>query len=192
MSSGFYTGVRETPDPLQQYMPDLDQLEFDGIVQVTIDPAKVAVSDFVLPVHQCMYHFWLAKWGMDKLPPSTAVDPLAFPEALGYLHLVQPNADVSDFKYRVYATCVSEIGVVDMTGKWFSESPIPSWKFYSRQLAAAVALRAPIYSENNADYQVSVMIKWCRLLLPMVDAKGTVDRILVAIVPVNRNQEHAS
>jgi len=25
-----------------------------------------------------------------------------------------------------------------------------------------------------------------------VDAKGTVDRILVAIVPVNRNQERAS
>ena len=30
------------------------------------------------------------------------------------------------------------------------------------------------------------------MMLPMVDAKGTVDRILVAIVPVNRNQERAS
>jgi hypothetical protein len=172
-------------------MPDLDRLEFDGIFQATINPAKVSENDFTLPVHQSMYRFWIANWRPDKLPPSSTVDPLAFREALGYLHLVEPNADVSDFKYRVYATCVSEIGVVDMTGKWFSESPIPSWKFYSRQLAAAVALRAPIYSENDADYQVSVLIKWCRLLLPMVDTNGTVDRILVAIVPVNRNHEQA-
>ncbi len=126
------------------------------------------------------------------MPLSTAVDPLAFREVLGYLHLVKPNADNTDFKYRVYATCVSEIGVVGMTGKWFSESPIPSWKFYNRQLAAAVSMRTPIYFENNANYQVSVMIKWYRLLLPMVDEKGAIDRILVAIIPVDRNREHAS
>jgi|TARA_B100000959_G_scaffold90769_1_gene96523 hypothetical protein len=98
----------------------------------------------------------------------------------------------TDFKHRFFATCVSEIGVVDMTGKWFSESPIPSWKFYSRQLAATVSMRTPIYSENNANYHVSVMINWCRLLLPMVDEKGAIDRILVAIIPVDRNREHAS
>ena len=105
---------------------------------------------------------------------------------------MQPNADNTDFKCRVYASCASDIGVADMTGKRSSESPIPSWKFYSWQLAATVPMRAPIYSENNANYQVSVMIKWCRLLLTMEDEKGGIGRIVVTIIPVDCNWEHAS
>ncbi|MFP6749413.1 MAG: hypothetical protein VCD66_17685 [Alphaproteobacteria bacterium] len=43
----------------------------------------------------------------------------------------------------------------------------------------------PIYPENNAHYQVSTMIKWCRLLLPMVDDRGKINRILVPNVPMD-------
>ncbi len=170
-------------------MPDAAQPEFDGIIQISIDPEKITEADFALPEHQCMYRFWLNNRTGGGLPPTTAVDPLAFPEAVGHIHVVQPNADYSDFKYRVFATAVSEIGGLDMTGRWFSESPVESWRFYHRQLTAAAKLQTPVYSENDADYQTSVLIKWCRLLLPMVDADGTVDRILVAIVPVDRRQE---
>ncbi|MDP6876169.1 MAG: PAS domain-containing protein, partial [Alphaproteobacteria bacterium] len=189
LSSRYFSGYRKSPDPLQQFMPDADQLEFDGVVQVAIDPEKVTEADFALPVHQCMFRFWQKNRTGGDLPPTTAVNPLAFPEAVGHIHVVQPNADYSDFRYRLYATVVSEIGGIDMTGRWFSESPVVSWKFYRRQLAATAKLRTPIYSENNADYQTSVLIKWCRLLLPMADANGTVDRILVANVPVDRRNE---
>ncbi|MBC8242602.1 MAG: hypothetical protein H8E30_19330, partial [Alphaproteobacteria bacterium] len=64
-----------------------------------------------------------------------------------------------------------------------------SWQFYRRQLAATVALRMPLYSENNASYEISVRIKWCRLLLPMVDDDGAVSRILIANVPVDRQDQ---
>jgi hypothetical protein len=82
---------------------------------------------------------------------------------------------------------VAEIGNLDMTGKWFSESKVGNWSYYRRQLAAAARMRAPIYAENNASYDISVLIKWCRLLLPMQDEDGRVNRILVAIVGVNRD-----
>jgi hypothetical protein len=183
----FYSGHRERPNPLEQYLPETSELEFEGVRQFALDPAKVEASDFALAQHRVMYQFWLGNRVGDELPPSSAIDPLAFSEALGFVHLVQPNDDYSDFRYRVYASAAAEIGKVDLTGKWFSESTVPSWSFYRRQLAAAAALRAPVYSENNADYSVSLTVKWCRLLLPMADPAGRVDRIVVAIVPVRRS-----
>lgn len=189
MSRQYFTGHRVVPDPLEPYLPDTDQLEFEGALQITIDAAKVQVSDFALGVHQCMYRFWLANKPKDGLPPSRAIDPLSFREAVGFVHVAQPNQDGTDFMYRLYASKVSEIGGLDMTGKWFSESPISSWQFYRRQLAATVALRMPLYSENNASYEISVRIKWCRLLLPMVDDDGAVSRILIANVPVDRQDQ---
>ena len=187
LPSVFFSGHRERPDPLEQYLPDALELEFQGVRQFALDPAKVEVGDFALAQHRVMYQFWLGNRVADDLPPSSAIDPLAFSEALGFIHLVQPNDDYSDFRYRVYASAAAEIGKIDMTGKWFSESTAPGWSFYRRQLAAAAALRAPVYSENNADYRVSITVKWCRLLLPMADPAGRVDRIVVAIVPVRRN-----
>ena len=187
LSSRYYSGYRTVPDPLDQYLPTLAQPEFEGIIQASIDPGKVMRDDFILPAHQCMYQFWLDNLGTAGLPPSAAIDPLSFVDAVGSIHLVQPNADFSDFKYRVYATSVAEIGNLDMTGKWFSESKVGNWSYYRRQLAAAARMRAPIYAENNASYDISVLIKWCRLLLPMQDEDGRVNRILVAIVGVNRD-----
>ncbi len=165
------------------------QIEFDEVFQVSIDPAIVQSADFDLPVHQCMYEFWLENRMSGGLPSYKAIDPLSFRPAVGFVHVVEPNNDGSDFMYRLFATAVVEIAGRDMTGKWFSESPVPSWQFYRRQLAACVSLRVPVYSENNADYQVSTLIKWCRLLLPMVDDQGNVNRILVPNVPIDRRDE---
>jgi hypothetical protein len=36
-------------------------------------------------------------------------------------------------------------------------------------------------------FVTAVLIKWCRLLLPLPGADGVVDRILVAIVGVDRD-----
>jgi len=167
-------------------LPETEPLEFDGAEQFTINVAKVGVGDFTFPAHQCMYEFWLANRDGDDLPSFRCIDPLAFWPAVGYVHVIQPNDDFSDFRYRLFGSKVSEIGGLDMTGKWFSESPVASWQFYRRQLAACARLRTPIYSENNAAYQVSTLIKWCRLLLPMKDEAGRVNRILVPNVPVDR------
>ena len=38
-------------------MPVPNKQEFDGTVQVTIDPEKVSPNNFVLPVHQYIYRF---------------------------------------------------------------------------------------------------------------------------------------
>lgn len=189
MASKFFSGHHVPSDPLEQYLPEASELEFDGIEQFTIDPAKVRVEDFALRQHQVMYQFWLANRRGDALPPSSAFDALEVREALGYIHLAQPNDDYTDFRYRVYASAVAEVGSVDMTGKWFSQSTSPDWSFYLRQLAAVADMRAPVYSENNAHYKVSVTVKWCRLLLPMADSGGRVDRIAVAIVPVRRGAD---
>ena len=183
----YYTGHQPSPDPLEQYLRGIDAFEFEGIVQTAIDPNKVSPDDFALPAHNCMYQFWLDNKGEVDLPPSTAINPLSFKGAVGFVHLVEPNADFTDFKYRVYATSVATLAGLDMAGKWFSESEIGNRSYYRRQLAAAAKMRLPIYSENNASYDVSLIIKWCRLLLPLQGADGVVDRILVAIVGVDRD-----
>ena len=136
-----------------------------------------------------MYQFWLDNLDGEELPSYRAIDLLAFWPAVGFVHVVQPNDAGDDIMYRLFATGVSEIGGLDMTGKWFSESPVASWQFYRRQLAACSTLRMPIYSENNADYRISTLIKWCRLLLPMVDDHGRVNRILIPNVPLDRRPD---
>jgi hypothetical protein len=186
LSRHFFTGHRDVPDPFEPYLPAKDQLEFEDPLQITINTAKVRVSDFALPAHQCVYEFWLANKKAKELPLSTAIDPRAFWPAVGFIHLIEPNEDNTDFKYRLFGSRVSEVLGLDMTGKWFSESPVSSWTFYRRQLAATVALRTPLYSENNAAVEISTVIRWCRLLLPMVDDQGRVDRVLAVNAPINR------
>lgn len=186
MPKHYFTGHRDIPDPLEQYMPRREKVEFDGVLQLTINREKVKASDFMLPMHRSMYQFWLAHKKGDELPPSTAIDPLSFQDAIGFVHVIEPNEDATDFKYRVFASQVSHILELDMTGKWFSESPVPRWAFYRRQLAAVVALRAPVYSENNADYVALDTIHWCRLLLPLVNEQESIDRILAVNAPLDR------
>ena len=76
MASKFFTGQHDLPDPLEQYLRETTELEFEGVERFAIDPAKVDAGDFTLPQHQVMYRFWLGHRSGDELPPSSVIDPL--------------------------------------------------------------------------------------------------------------------
>lgn len=64
--------------------------------------------------------------------------------------------------------------------------PATSARLFTLQYAALMKERCPIYSEHDAPLQVSTITRWCRLILPFCDENGSIDRILVGNVAVNR------
>lgn len=119
------------------------------------------------------------------LPTTRLVDPIKLAPALGYLLLVDVVEDGHDFVYRLCGTHVSAVSGLDMTGKKLSErSASPYIREFSIALYRAVMIRRePVWSLYGAAMPIRTTA-WERLILPLVDAGGTVCRFLVAIVPI--------
>ena len=190
IDAGRLTQLTDPPvsgDRLRGPMPDpesygLERHEYLSIPANLVDPAL-----FRLPAHRSMAEYWCRE--RDRrggLPRSADFDPTEVVSALGYIMLIEPNADASDFLYRLYGSHVAEHHRRDMTGRWLSSFNPPGPVVFGTQYRAIVQWRAAVYAEHDAVREVSVIYRWCRLALPMCDADDRVDRIVVCNVPIRR------
>lgn len=126
-------------------------------------------------------HDLLADWrrqrGDAMLPPEAAIDPFTFREHLGDMHVLEPNGDFSDFRYRIFGTRIGAFYPHDHTGDWVSD--IVDGGAIARYYVAcyrAVALRRlPLFNRTGV---VRLQRKWARLLLPYGDDAKGVTRVL--------------
>ena len=156
---------------------------FENFIHASFAAADATLDDFALPQHRCVYAHWLSHRGAADLPRAESIDPLQLREALGYIILLEPNADSSDFRYRLFGSAIREIFKRDPTGTMVSDLPLAQASVFGAQHRALLALRRPIYSEHDAPPEVSSITRWCRLILPYAGADGAITRILVADVP---------
>ena len=119
------------------------------------------------------------------LPATGFVDPIKLAPALGYLLLVDVVDGGRDFVYRLFGTHISAVSGFDMTRRKLSDHPAsPHIREFSMALYRAVMIRRePVWSNYGPAMAVSTAA-WERVILPLVDAGGTVCRFLVAIVPI--------
>lgn len=182
----FFRGGQDADDPLRQFLDYSVAVKGSVIISCSLDLASTDEAAFVMPEHRALFAHWSGLARNGDLPASADLDPLAFAAALGTVILLEPNADASDYRYRLYGTRVAEAMGRDLTGTWISQHPTAPAEVLVQQYAAATALRLCIYTENDAPDEVSHIIRWCRLIMPMVAPDNTVNRMLVGCVPVRK------
>jgi hypothetical protein len=131
-----------------------------------------------------LFDYWEELRADRAMPLVAEIDPLAMKPALGYIMLVDPEAD-GDFRYRLYGSRIAAISGFDLTGKRLSEHPASVYLTeFTLALYGAVRRRAlPVFTMHgpNATQHTAA---WHRIVLPLADAVGAVARLLVGTVPI--------
>ena len=164
-------------------MPAACEGQLENFVHASFAAGDATLEDFALPQHRCVYAHWLAHRGAADLPPTSSIDPLELREALGYINLLEPEPGFGDFRYRLVGSSIFEIVKHDLAGTLVSDLSLARATVFGAQFRALRTLRRPIYSEHDAPPDVSLITRWCRLILPYAGADSAITRILVVNVP---------
>ncbi len=178
-----FSGTPLTEDPIRSLLPDPKQYMVENLGYCTLDPIQTDRRHFSIPVHQILWDYWQSLRGESNIARYDHIDPMDFNQAIGYVLLLEPNKDATDFRYRVYGSTVAERFGQEMTGRWLTDFGDTPGKLSLAQYPAVVKTRCPLYSEHDASNLEFHVTRWCRLILPMENKDGIIDRILVGTVP---------
>ncbi|GLQ07739.1 PAS domain-containing protein [Sneathiella chinensis] len=179
----YYTGSCPDNDPIKAILPDQRDLKVQALSYCTLDPDQTREEDFDIPEHRILWTYWQGLRGDGTIARYSQINPEDFIKAIGNVLLLEPNENGTDFRYRVYGSNVAKLVGREMTGKWISEFGEVPGRLSLAQYPAVMKLKTPLYSEHTASYSASQSTRWCRLLLPMENRDGVLDRILVGTVP---------
>lgn len=131
-----------------------------------------------------LYRYWRGLPRIDGVPPADTVDPIEVAAALRIVMLLDVVDGGRDFRYLIYGQEVAERFGENMRGRLTSEMPIPPnvSALFVGGYRAVIQTRAMLLTEHTAPPTVSVT-KWRRLILPLADENGAVNRILVGNQP---------
>ena len=144
------------------------------------DPQQADLSDSRLVRLLAYWREGMAKAG-GKLPPMTAINPVELRFILGWLMIMEPLDGGADFKYRLFGTEIASIQQRDLTGCKVSDSFPNFAKWTCEVYRKVIARRAPLLTYHSPQRYVAVD-RWERLILPYVDDKDAVTRLLVGAV----------
>ena len=174
-------------DRLRASMPDPNRYGLERHEYLSIPSDRVDPSLFRLPQHRCLAEYWCRERDLrGGLPLNADFDPTQVIPALGYIMLLEPNQDATDFLYRLYGSRVVTHHGRDMTGRWLSSFDPPGPAVFTAQYRLVVREGVAVYAEHDAIKEVSVITRWCRLALPMAGSDGRVERLVVCNVPIRR------
>ncbi len=148
--------------------------------EIVWSPAPADLDEEVLRI---LLTYWTALPRGQSLPLSSAVDPMNMKAALGYIMLLDVMDDGWDFRYRVYGSSIARRSGFDATGKLVSALPIaPMAPFFIATYRACLARMVPMFARHVPPREIQV-VSWGRLILPLEDGAGRIDRLLVGNVP---------
>lgn len=147
-------------------------------------------ADILASQSRFALQYWEDARGEADAPPLAALDPLSLRQALGYLSILEPVADGTDFRYRLFGTQITAISGYDLTGELASRQRASAYvvDFAVASFRAAVLRRQPLLtlrSPVGAQFTAS----WERLVLPFLDGDGAVARLLSVSVPLTRKDQ---
>ena len=180
-----YTGPISPSERLDAVEEKTVAHEADIYRSCYIDPDAVSDTNFAAEEHRILWNYWQKLRGSDKIPTYDWINPADFNKAMGYVLLMEPNDDFSDFKYRVYGSRIANRFGHEMNGRWTSEFYGVQKDISITQYSLSAKKECPVYSEhsyvNGEDEYARTL--WCRLIMPMKNKDGKIDRILVGNYP---------
>ena len=141
------------------------------------------------PTLQFLLEWWQGLPRQDDLPQAEAIDPLALRDVMGYLMILEPEAQDNglDFRYRLYGTAIAGRSGFDLTGKLISESNVDAAikHYFIACYRAVVERRDALFAAHESPPEISVAA-WSRLMLPFADTDRQVTKIVVGNLPGER------
>jgi len=141
-----------------------------------------AVVDIASPRLCELWTYWRSLHRAEMPPGRADIDPLAIPQLLPFVMLVDVQGDPPDFRYRLVGTHITQIHRADNTGRRVADAFAGRegdavLRFYRRVVAerATIAHRGrPVRRDGRVlDYEI--------IHMPLVDGRGSVNMILVGL-----------
>jgi hypothetical protein len=150
-------------------------------VGTEINPKRLAH-----PTLAFLRDYWNAKRGSRAMPSRADIRPSELKEHLGWVLMIEVFADLSDFRYRLIGTLVTEYFLSDATGKTVTEAfarhgsaPTKAVKALLRKTARE---KLPVRAYGDANWIAPGFEEFDALYLPLSDDGETVNMILHGFV----------
>lgn len=126
-----------------------------------------------------LYNYWLARAGTRLAPAPGDIDPVAIPDLLPGISILDVGRDPLQLCYRLAGTRLREIYGVELTGKRFFDLDLGDKRNYWLSAYGKIvneatpmqgAVRAPLMARDH------VVLFWLRL--PLSDDGASVNRVL--------------
>lgn len=119
---------------------------------------------------------------VDGQIPASGVSVEDFGTLSGWLIVIDVLDDGEDFLYEHYGHEIAEYSGLDMTGKRVSDFGGYLATFYTGLYKAVLSTQQWVFSEHEPPKDIFVR-SWQRLIVPLVDDRGDVTRLLTLNVP---------
>jgi hypothetical protein len=132
------------------------------------------------PRVRAIYDYWRSIRGPDRRAPARAdFDPLAVPQLLEWLWLLDVQHDPLRFRFRLLGTRHVEAMKGDFTGQWIDEAfpHVVESDSYAAYVQVVQELK-PNYRKGKAHYHVPDYRTIERILLPIGDEDGGANMVL--------------
>lgn len=149
---------------------------------ILVNPSELEIKDSRLLT---LFRHWTA---MDRpkgpIPHFSSLDPIDIASALSIVMLLEVEHHGADFKYLIYGEEIAERFGYHMVGKRTSEAPVPSsvTALFVGSYRAVIRTGLPFLTDHAPAPHVSVT-HWRRLILPLSNDEGVVNRLLVGNLP---------
>jgi len=136
------------------------------------------------PVIRALFAFWEQARGGRDMPAKEDIDPLRLGrKLLPHILLIDLAEGGRRLRYRLCGTAVAEAAGADLAGMHVDElNPNPAYTGYIDSLyRRCIEARRPVYSESRyLAHKSSGLRLTRRLICPLADASGTIDRFISA------------
>jgi hypothetical protein len=147
-----------------------------------------SISQIETPELRLILAYWSRAAQGSRLPRWSDIDLAEIGHVAGYVILLDVVEEGQDFEYRIFGNIIAEVSEFDMTGKRLSMHKASAYivEFSLAVYRAALIRHQPVLTEHRPT-GTKYTAAWQRVVLPLVDASGTVIRILIGTVPVDRD-----
>lgn len=151
-------------------------------------PARPARADFVLNDNRLLLDYWLSLPRADGVAIASRIEAGHLGGGVACLAVLEVERDGADFRYQMLGARVSRMFRENLVEHTVAERHAGLAPWLLRQYRAVHREARPVYAEHVAANALNGATHWCRLLLPIADRAGSVNRIIGSLVPVQRRR----
>lgn len=127
--------------------------------------------------------YWQGKSGDWSFPSKSEIDPVDFSYVLGYVTLVDVEADPRRYRFRLDGSILVALSGTDYTGRYLDELPGEQYVAFIKQTYDRVVDGGAPYHYRKDGLFDQQYFSEETLILPLGDEPPAVDMLLVAVIP---------
>ena len=131
------------------------------------------------PQLKSLYQFWLSRCAGETLPMAADLDPADLRPWLDNLVVLDVSITGDDFVYAYYGRSFANAFGKDTVGQSIANLPSQQADILRAEYDRVVRERMPAARVYTADFEGDTQT-WERLVLPLFDSRGTVEKLLVS------------